>query len=598
MTVIDALVVTLGLDASGWRRGREEAGKDLKGLKDEAAAASKTVSTLAKTAAELFAVFLGGRALKEFVEDVTQANTQLERLSRNTNTSVRELQSWGQVTARNGGTAQGFQGTLTGLSKQLTEIAVTGQSSVLPYFRALGVHLGDARGHARPLTDILTETLDKLAALPDRQLANNLGLMMGIDQGTLNAGLDGTLRQQLARQRELNPLTEQAARDSRALANAMYDAGQASEGVGRVFLEFVTPALTRFFELVTRGMEWLRQHQAVLAVIAGTLAVAFAPAVWAAATAVWALLAPILLLAAPILAVGAALALLADDWNVWRKGGKAALGDTWDYWNDLWKKVGGSGPQVQDALHKALGFVYDFLHGLWTGDAMGANSIVDNLTNGFELLKQGGPHSTGQQRQAAMDELMREGYSWDQAAGITAALNAEGQGLDPGATNPTSGAYGVGQWLGVRKRNLAAFAASRGMDPSQLMTQLLFRREEENPASPYADAGAVAARRAILGTQDSSAAASAYLQMNERPGPGLGGDLDRVKTGLWLLNMSRQPSASDRGGSTSTTSNRSSEVNVGEVHVHTQATDAHGMARGAAGALRDQLADQADSGLW
>src|ERR1700739_2590716 len=129
-TVIDALVVTLGLDASGWRSGKAQSSKDLKALKTEAAAASGAVKTLAKTAAELFAVFLGGRAVKEVVEDITQANAQMARLSLNTHTSVRELQAWQGVTARNGGTAQGFQGTLLGLSKQLTEIAVTGQSSV------------------------------------------------------------------------------------------------------------------------------------------------------------------------------------------------------------------------------------------------------------------------------------------------------------------------------------------------------------------------------------------------------------------------------------------------------------------------------------
>lgn len=596
-TVIDALVVTLGLDASNWRRGKDQAKQDLSDVKTRAGEATANVRTLARAALELFAVFTAGRAIKDFVRDVTESNAQLERLSLNTNTNVRELQSWGQVVTRSGGTAQGFQGTLLGLSRQMTEIAVTGQSAVLPYFRALGVHLGDAQGHARPLLDIILDTADRLSAMPDRQLANNLGLMMGFDQGTLNAMLQGRqeMERMIARQRELNPLTEESARASLRLSQAWYDVKQASEGVGRTLLVAVTPALERFLLWVRNGLSWLREHRMILLGLAAAVGVVLAPALWAAAVAAWTLLAPLLLMAAPVLAVGAALALLADDWDVWRKGGKAALGDTWQYWNDLWDQVAGSGPQVQGALRKALGFVYDFMHSLWSGDAMDSDSIWKNIGEGLNLLKQGGASSQGS-RDDAMAELQKEGYTWEQAAGITSALSAESR-LNPSNTNPDSGAYGIGQWLGARKSGLFAFAKGRGLDPNALMTQLLYRREEETPGSPYADPGALKARAAISGTGDASTASTSYLEMNERPGPGMAGDLDRARSELWLLRMAQRPAGAG-GGSSRVDQSRSSEVNVGELHVHTQATDAHGMARGARAALRDQLADQADSGLW
>ena len=63
--------------------------------------------------------------------------------------------------------------------------------------------------------------------------------------------------------------------------------------------------------------------------------------------------------------------------------------------------------------------------------------------------------------------LSGKGFTASQTSGIAAGIYAESQG-DPNARNPTSGAFGIGQWLGSRK---AALIARYGNNPT--LTQQL-----------------------------------------------------------------------------------------------------------------------------
>lgn len=108
------------------------------------------------------------------------------------------------------------------------------------------------------------------------------------------------------------------------------------------------------------------------------------------------------------------------------------------------------------------------------------------------------------------------GYSADQARGITAGMYAESR-LDPRAVNPTSGAFGVGQWLGSRKAELFRRYGSR---PS-LAQQLEFLAWEL--AGGDHGGAAVRAENTAGGVLD------AYIRRFMRPAPGAetAGDLAR-----------------------------------------------------------------------
>lgn len=67
--------------------------------------------------------------------------------------------------------------------------------------------------------------------------------------------------------------------------------------------------------------------------------------------------------------------------------------------------------------------------------------------------------------------LEKRGFSKEESAAIVGNLWAE-SGFDTGAVNPTSGAYGLMQWLGGRYDKLTQFAAEKGKPASDLELQL------------------------------------------------------------------------------------------------------------------------------
>lgn len=95
--------------------------------------------------------------------------------------------------------------------------------------------------------------------------------------------------------------------------------------------------------------------------------------------------------------------------------------------------------------------------------------------------------------QTAIQHYLGKGLSKDTAVGIVSCLYYESklapgsQGVQstetPGALNP-SGAYGIASWNGPRQAALAAFASSKGLDPSKLETQLDFVLTESANSYP------------------------------------------------------------------------------------------------------------------
>lgn len=73
--------------------------------------------------------------------------------------------------------------------------------------------------------------------------------------------------------------------------------------------------------------------------------------------------------------------------------------------------------------------------------------------------------------------LSSAGYSDAGAAGIMGNMFAE-SGLNTKATNPSSGAYGLCQWLGGRKTALLNYARGKGKNSYDLQTQLEFFQKE------------------------------------------------------------------------------------------------------------------------
>lgn len=126
-TVIDALVVTLGLDAKAFKRGAAETDESLKRTREETARTARDMEERGKQAAIFFsrvrnealallAVFTAGMGIKNFVSSTVESTASLARLSGNLNMSAKDLAEW-QLAAKNAG------GSIEGITNQLKESA-------------------------------------------------------------------------------------------------------------------------------------------------------------------------------------------------------------------------------------------------------------------------------------------------------------------------------------------------------------------------------------------------------------------------------------------------------------------------------------------
>lgn len=114
-----------------------------------------------------------------------------------------------------------------------------------------------------------------------------------------------------------------------------------------------------------------------------------------------------------------------------------------------------------------------------------------------------------------MSYLVNEkGYSPEAAAGIVGGFSVESGdgklGINPGAVNESSGAYGIAQWLPDRKADLDKFAEERGLDPGDWQTQIQFVAHE------LEEGNETAARDGIMKAQNVDEAADLADELYER----------------------------------------------------------------------------------
>ena len=148
------------------------------------------------------------------------------------------------------------------LSKAQTELQLTGQSSLIPYFSSLGLSLADVEGRARPVGDLLLDLSGRFERM-DRTTANNLGRMMGLDQGTMNLLLKGRHEVELmiARQKEHSAVTKKQAEEAERLQRLIITSRQSFEAFGRSLLSEAIPYLEKLLSVFDSFGRWIAENQ-------------------------------------------------------------------------------------------------------------------------------------------------------------------------------------------------------------------------------------------------------------------------------------------------------------------------------------------------
>lgn len=268
-TVIDSLIVELGLDPSKFTKGQKEAAASFARTKEEARSSAKDFEHQAGQVSEVFSrvrnsvlkvtsVLLGGFGAYEFAQHFTKLHAETGRTAYTLDSSSKQLSSWRGAAILAGGSAEGLTNSVQGLVSQFQTWSLTGESSVIPYFRALGINITDAGGRMRNWGDILLDLSEKFKGL-DPAKAAAFGHALGFDQGTINLLIQGRdiVAAMIGQQEKLGIVTEADAVAGASLARAWGEMEQKGTSLGRGILTWLTPALVTSLTLVTRSLSWL-----------------------------------------------------------------------------------------------------------------------------------------------------------------------------------------------------------------------------------------------------------------------------------------------------------------------------------------------------
>lgn len=541
-TIIDALVVTLGLDGGPYKKAAREAAREQAKLKESVKKGGEDISdtlvSVGKQAAALFIGFEGLKGALNFFTGLNVAEANLGRFSKNLGDSAHEVNAWDSAVELAGGSAKDAEADLQSLSSSLTNLKATGDvSGLVLLFQRMNVSLYDAQGKTRKLTDLYKDLGDKLKQY-NRADAFNLARNAGVTESTFNLIIqEGNERERLLRLAEQNnSVTEETVKQAAELQEQWRGIGQTVKGAAISLLSDFTPYLKEAFTWVQNiftGVKNTGFLQGVFQVISGALHVIvdLARLAWSGLSQLF--------------------DLLADS-----KAGK--------FLGALLQKFGGFAKGFGKAFVESADALADEYA---PKDKAPAAKEAPRLTNAQR-------NNPGNLRFAGQAGATNSG-GFAAFPTLAAGIQAANRQLDLYASRGLNTIEKiVAKWAPANENNTPAYIASlekqlgkgRGEELNasdrQRLLQSIFNQEGSNKVNGAQISGALANPNAL--------AAAQFASNQSSPGAAAPGT---------------------KGGSTTT-------VQIDEINIHTQATDANGIAAEIPGALqRKGVVSQVDSGM-
>lgn len=265
-TVIDELIIQLGLDPSKFNKGQKEALNSFKKTGEEAKKLGGSIEDAGKGSAETLGLLrnklaavgavLATLGIGKLAAEITRQDAATARLTYTLGTNVTTLDKWRNAAYLVGGSADGMTNSIQGLVNEFQNFSITGESSLIPWFRALNVEISDQKtGKMRDFDAIMHDLANAFQKL-DPVKAAAFGKALGLDQGTINLLIKGgdELDKVLRTAEKYGNLTAQQAENATKLAGAMAQVNLAYTEWARTIMNSVTPALIKMSEWTSKAL--------------------------------------------------------------------------------------------------------------------------------------------------------------------------------------------------------------------------------------------------------------------------------------------------------------------------------------------------------
>lgn len=537
-SVLETFLILFESNAEEVDKGSQQAKKstdDLERSINTTATASMSAADsfvkMASTAAGAITSILSVAAVTGAVLAAANNADALGEFSERLGLNIQEVNAWGDAVAVNGGTAEGFRGSLDSLIDGMVTFATKGTSRVAPFFDELNIKMVDTKGKARDVMEILPELADAFEGL-SRQESAGLGRKLGLDQGTIMLLQRGRreVGDQIRIQKELGTVTKENAEIAGKFNDQQDNTAKVFRSLFTVMGSTILPVFTRILSGLQGVGTFLVKHSdfmvGLLIAIGAAITFYALPPLISMAVAVVTAFAPFLLMGAIVTGVAVAFALLYDDVMNFIDGNDSLIGQILTAY-----------PAIGEVA-KAL---YDVVMELWAGVKWVFDSILSVLQislEGWKLLF--GFIADGVSNFVASSATMQAIIS-----AITGAFTAAGDAI--GAV-----------WDGIGNKIqavLAIFKSAYNLIKSGAATI----------------SGLLGAKKEELGISEGKAA------LNVAGTASLG-----AQTSNSIANSSR-------------VSTKSTTVSTGPITVQTQATDAEGIAGAIGSSLGNQMRQTAST---
>lgn len=549
MSILDTFVTVFTADTKklddGLEHSRQSADDLVDQLKDVDKAADQAGTGLreagggfveyAKTALGALAGIWAADGLVGSVIERAQEIDAIARSAEALGMTVEDVDAFGRAMQNMGLDAEGARDSLVDMAEAIGEGLQDAEGSKGQAFASLGVNLKDSAGKAIDAQEGLLRLADAAQKLSKEEAVFRIKEVGITDNRVVEAVLKGRqeLERLLAVQKAQGTITKENAEQARAFLEVYNRLKTGISSAGMSIANDLMPYLQPLFTALAEGVEWMVAHKDVVKGffigVAAAVTAVYLPAMVRAAAATVAATWPFLLIAAAVAAVGTAFALIYDDIKNFQEGNASMIGE-------LLQKY----PVLQD--------------------------IANRVAEGIKAAGQG----------------LQDFATWasDSLAPLGELFSALGELLL--SFLGLLGDAGVKIWGFIKDDALAAFQALG--DGVVAVFNLIM--ETIKGVIGFIGNGIGQIAGGVRSAADWVRGAAGKLGLSdETAGAVQEGQRQLDSAGASPLNSVTSNSISNSASS----SKKETNLSIGELNVHTKATDAQGMAKGAGGALREQL---------
>lgn len=620
-TVIESLIVTLGLDTTNFRRGTADATRARNTLGDtnrrqdaetsarekklaaEQARRGKEADARAKAMADgfrkvrnealsLFALFTAGVGIKNFIANTVESAVQLGYLSQNLKVSIESLQAYGRAAERAGGTTEGAFAQLRESADSLAALrSGLGPNEGMQWFFRMGGSSDDLKDGNTYLMARAKIVHDMFSVDPQRAML--ISKQMGISEDQFNLIKQGpdAIRELVEAQKKLSSITEEDARGAKKLKDQWLDFTQGLTATTTKIVVALIPAFSQLMNWLQTVAGWVTDNKDLIGAWVTDFVTKAIPVMqkigrfladldWDGAAN------RLKLVGDAIVKIADALSTVIDLWNEWigKKGEKGKIGvkveKAIDPKGDL-SAYYGPDEVAKDNARKKAGQPSKY-------------SAVDYFVKRMEAR-------FGNQ---AAKEFIRDSTGVDEfGAGKATAQpqgNANFSALEKKYGLPNGLLDAVWLQESSRGKNMLSPKGAQGHFGFMPGTQAQYGLKNPNDLAESSDAAARMYRDLLKENNGNLPAALAGYNWGSGnlKKKGIGAAPKETRDYIdSVMGRVGAGAAATRGGPQS--SNSKTDVSVGQVTINTQATDAKGIAMSIGPAIGQQFswADQANTGF-